>query len=175
MLEWKTKLPHPRLEPTTPYPEGVVVPAELMRITITLNECKSTYIKWTVGQWQRCGYLLAYVQEFHFSIHYTQINDYLSRITDTACQTLSLSNDDMEFMDESSDYRRCRNDSCSCNQDAKVIRLAMASNIPHELFGLIFQRLMQLEWQFWMAVNHSCHPGRETFSAITIFQRDFHY
>ena len=93
----------------------------------------------------RCGYLLAYVQEFHFSMHYTQINDYLSRITDTACQTLSLSNDDMEFMDESSDYRRCRNDSCSCNQDAKVIRLAMASNVSHELFGLIFQRLMQLE------------------------------
>ena len=61
----------------------------------------------------RCGYLLAYVQEFHFSMHYTQINDYLSRITDTACQTLSLSNDDMEFMDESSDYRRCRNDSCT--------------------------------------------------------------
>ena len=103
----------------------------------------------------RCGYLLAYVQEFHFSMHYTQINDYLSRITDTACQTLSLSNDDMEFMDESSDYRRCRNDSCSWNQDAKVIRLAMASNVSHELFGLIFQRLMQLEWQFWMAVNHS--------------------
>ena len=47
MLERKTKLPHLRLEPTTPYPKGVVVPAELMRITITINECKSTYIQWT--------------------------------------------------------------------------------------------------------------------------------
>ena len=91
----------------------------------------------------RCGYLLAYVQEFHFSMHYTQINGYLSRITGTACQTLSLSNDDMEFMDESSDYRAVA--ICSCNQDAKVIRLAMASNVSHELFGLIFQRLMRLE------------------------------